>query len=243
MSVTVDLRHPTFKTFGGDTAFPRPADAKRSAALVLLPLRLFLVVGWSRAAVEKIISLGWWRGDTLTAFAAEQQEHALDPYLPLLDVFGGTLAIPVSFIVVVAQLAIAAGLTTGRWLRPALLAGIGLNINFVMAGAVDPSAFYLVMQVTLLIAAASAQSIASLVRPAFSSTRTFVWRAWVSALLPAVVATPLLLLARTIAPAEVIDDPALMLVFLGYLTSGALLLRLHTTSPDQTTRSLPRFSR
>ena len=67
---------------------------------------------------------------------------------------------------------------------------------FTMAGRVNPSAFYLVMQVTLLFA---------LSRPVgarIALRRAAVW------LVPAAMFAPF---ARTIEPAHVIDDPALML--------------------------------
>ena len=229
MTVTVDLRHPTFKTFG-DTVSPASSPSGRegtsnSVALTLLPLRLFLIAGWARAGVEKFISAQWWRGETLTAFAAEHESTALAPYGGFLDVVGGLAATPVAFVVMVMQLAIAVGLTTKRWFRLALFGGIFLNLHFVAAGAVDPSAFYLIMQIAMLLATTAPTALIDTVRPLLRRRATPRWRQIALSLLPAVAVTPLIPLIGTLAPAEVIDDPAMMLVFLGYLSSFISFLR------------------
>ncbi len=64
------------------------------------------------------------------------------------------LALAVAWVVLIAQLVIGACLITNRCVRPALWAGIVLNLAFTMAGRVNPSAFYLVMEITPLFALA-----------------------------------------------------------------------------------------
>jgi hypothetical protein len=106
------------------------------------------------------------------------------------------------------QLAIAIALVTNHHVKPALWAGIALNLCFTMAGRVNPSAFYLVMQMTLLF---------SLSRPVgvtIALRRATVW------LIPAALFIPF---AGTIDPAHVIDDPALMLSFVSLLAGVTTL--------------------
>jgi hypothetical protein len=114
------------------------------------------------------------------------------------DAFVTPLALPTAWLVVEAQIAIGLCLLLNRWPRRALWAGVVLNVCFVLAGRVNPSAFYLVMELALLI---------GLSRPV---NMTIAWRRAVLWFVPAVAMLPF---ARTLAPAEAVDDPALMLSF------------------------------
>ncbi len=87
-------------------------------------------------------------------------------------------------------------------------AGVVLNVWFTLAGRVNPSAFYLVMELVMLI---------GLSRPV---DMTIAWRRAVLWCVPAVAMLPF---ARTPAPAEVIDDAALMLSFVCGLTALATI--------------------
>ena len=99
-----------------------------------------------------MIDPAWWTGDLLRAFLTEQRADMLPFFVPFADHVVEPLAPVVAWLVVWTQLAIAVCLVTNRHVRPALWAGIVLNLSFTMAGRVNPSAFYLVMQVTLLFA-------------------------------------------------------------------------------------------
>lgn len=184
--VHVRHRHPSSPPGGGPVG------------VVLLPLRLFLAAGWLRAGVEKVIDPDWWTGATLDAFLAEQEQMMLPFFRPVAESLIAPLAAPVSWVVVGVQLLIGVCLAVGRWPRAALWAGVVLNVTFTLAGRVNPSAFYLVMELVLL---------AGMSRP---TTLTIAWRRATLWLLPAVVMLPF---ARTLDPAHVIDDPALMLAF------------------------------
>ena len=50
------------------------------------------------------------------------------------------------------QVAIALSIATGWFIRPGLWAGVVLNVVFIACGRVNPSAFYLVMELALLFA-------------------------------------------------------------------------------------------
>jgi hypothetical protein len=52
-------------------------------------------------------------------------------------------------LVVASQVAAGVALVTGWRVGWALIAGMFLNLNFVLVGAVDPSIFYLVAQMAL----------------------------------------------------------------------------------------------
>ncbi len=177
---------------------------RRVLAATLIPLQLFLAAGWLRAGTEKVIDPEWWTGDALREFLVEQRPHMLPWFTWFSDVLVEPLATLVALGVLAAQLVIGGCLLTNRFVRPALWAGIVLNLAFTMAGRVNPSAFYLVMEITLLFALARAVSEPIALR------RAIAW------LIPA---TFLLPFARTLHPRDAIDDPALMLVFLCVVAS------------------------
>jgi hypothetical protein len=165
---------------------------------LLIPLQLFLSAGWMRAGVEKVINPRWWSGDYLLNFLEEQQPHMLPWFTPFADSVVAPLAPVVAWAVLWIQIGIAICLFTNRRVKHALWAGLTLNVLFTMAGAVNPSAFYLVMQIALLFALSHRVSEVVAVR------RAIVF------LIPASLLAPF---ARTIHPMSVIEDPALVLAF------------------------------
>ena len=177
---------------------------RRVLAATLIPLQLFLAAGWLRAGTEKVIDPEWWNAHALREFLVEQRPHMLPWFTWFSDVLVEPLAMLVAWGVLVAQLIVGGCLLTNRGVRPALWVGIVLNLAFTMAGRVNPSAFYLVMEITLLFALARAISEPIALR------RAIAW------LIPATFVLPF---ARTLHPRDAIDDPALMLVFLCVLAS------------------------
>ena len=214
---------PTLDTTEADPS--RPYGAKMSphidavhAGLVLLPLRIFLAAGWFRAAAEKLIDADWWRGAKLREFLDVQHGAQLPYFEPIAEHVIRPFATEVAVIVVVVQLLIGLSLAFGRPLRIALWSGVVLNVVFIMMGRVNPSAFYLFMEVALLYGI----SVGTI-----GHTRSR------RSIRPLTTLTALLLLAatqipfiRTIEPAEVIDDPAMMLTFLCLAATATTLLRL-----------------
>ncbi len=175
---------------------------------LLLPLQLFLAAGWLRAGVEKVIDPRWWTGDGLLGFLDEQALEMLPYFTPFADHVVTPLAGGVAWLVAMMQLAIGVCLLANRHVRPALWAGVLLNVSFTMAGRVNPSAFYLVMEAALLLA---------LSRPIpvrIAQRRAVLW---------VIVGVASLPFARTLHPAEVIDDPALMLSFVPMLVAVTTL--------------------
>ncbi|MEP7115664.1 MAG: hypothetical protein ABI862_20535 [Ilumatobacteraceae bacterium] len=198
-----------------------------AAVVVLLPLRIFLAAGWLRAAAEKLIDPQWWTGNKLQQFLTTQHQEALPFFRPIMDNALQPGAQAVAIVVVLTQLACGIAIAVGKPLRLALRWTVLLNVVFIMAGKVNPSAFYLVMEIVLLFAIADG-TIG--VRPSVPSRRTIAL-AGVSAALAVAVAPYI----RTIEPAKVIEDPAMMLVFLGFTTSVTLLVRRSAFRPSQVT--------
>jgi len=183
---------------------------RRHLGVELLPLKLFLLSGWGRAAIEKLIDPEWWSAQYLRDFLAGQRPHMLVWFRWLSDALLEPFAPQVAITVLVTQLAIAICLVCNFKLREALWAGIVLNLCFTMAGRVNPSAFYLVMQVAMLFALSRPTSVIVAVR------RASLW------MVPALLVLPF---ARTLHPAEVIDDPALMISFIAVVAAITTLVR------------------
>lgn len=194
-----------------------------SAVLVLLPLRIFLAAGWLRAAVEKLISAKWWTGAQLRSFLIDHHPTALPFFGPVMEHWINPAAPFVAAAVAMSELACGVALVTGRFMRVALYTGVALNVSFVLCGQVNPSAFYLVMEIALLFAIADG---AIGVAPRRPSRRTLVAAAaWV------VVSLTFVPYIRTMKPADVIADPAIMLAFLSMITAAGLILRWVLAAP------------
>ena len=213
---------------------PRPAISPRPpshhphhhlAVVVLLPLRLFLAAGWLRAGAEKLIDPQWWNGNKLRGFLKTQHDEALPFFRPIMDHLIAPGARTVAIVVVVTQIAIGLAIAIGKPMRLALRWGFLLNVVFILAGRVNPSAFYLVMEIVLLFAIADG-TIG--VRPSTPSWRTLAAAGTSAAL--AIAVAPYI---RTIEPAKVIDDPAMMLVFLGFIITVTLIVRRCAYRPPQ----------
>ena len=125
--------------------------------IYLVPLRAFIGIGWIRAFAEKATDPNWVGGGTLTDFlnshlAADQmpfpfyRDLTTDVFLPH--------AAALAWIVLIGQLMAGLGIMTGTLTTAALLGGLFMNVNFVLAGAPDPSPFYIVIQALLLVCAA-----------------------------------------------------------------------------------------
>lgn len=195
--------------------------APPSTNLALLPIRVFLGLGWTRAGVEKLISAEWWNGDALSVYLVQQRPRMLAPALPIVDGLFAPTAAGTSMLVIVLQLAVGVALLSGVRVRLALWAGVAMNVTFIVLGTVNPSAFYLVMELALLLGLELHRDnqIADHARAAAGrAART-------AGTVMAVATLPLVPLVTTLHPAEVIDDPAIMLITLGLLTAGSQLLR------------------
>ena len=204
----------------------RPADGPIDASaldsgadrFVLFPARAFLAFGWLRAGVEKAIDPEWWSGAKLTTFLGDQSDAMLPFMEPLTNAFVAPAPFITAAIVLAVELVLGVLILTGRRLGPALLGASALNVIFVLMGVVTPSAFYLVIQLTLLLALGARTGW-------FNARRRLAVIG--GAALTGIALTPFI---ATIHPAEVIHDPAIMLVTVGALAAATQAFTLFATS-------------
>lgn len=193
---------------------PLPPTTVSPLRLALFPARIFLALGWTRAGIEKLIDGTWWTGDYLLNFLDAQQATALPFATFFTDMIGSRMAILVSFIVLVLELVLGFCLLTGRRLATALVGASALNIAFVALGAVNPSAFYLVIQLALIMGLVATRPLGPL-----RQNLTVIG----GCLFGALAMTPFI---STLHPHGVIDDPAIMLATLAILVAATVAIRM-----------------
>ena len=211
--------HHTRPRDAGDTARTLIKERITGIPSWVLLTQLFIGFGWLRAVAEKVINVDWWTGGVIGTFVSAQSDVALGWYRPFLEVVVSPAAPLVALVVICAQLVAGASLVTGRRLGLGLTIGIFLNLHFLAAGAVTPSAFYLLAQGAL------ALWLAEQTHTGATATRLSV--AAIVAVFLAGLSVPF---ASTIHPADVIEDPALMFAFGGLLTTAACLVAYDRTT-------------
>lgn len=185
--------------------------------IVLLPLRIFLAVGWLRAGVEKLIRINWWSGDDLRSFLDKQHDLALAFFRPVMDHVLYHNAPFVSVVIVVGELVIGVAILADVGTVAALRSALILNVIFVLTGVVNPSAFYLVMELVLL-SASTDRAVG--MKPGHSQRRIGLQAvAWLS------VAALFVPFIRTVAPSELIADPASMMSLMAGIYAATLVYR------------------
>ncbi len=179
---------------------------------VLVP-QLFLAAGWLRAGIEKATTSAWWKGEALRGFVEANTDQAVTIYEPFLSHVVEPYAVVVAVAVCLAELAIAALLAFNHRVLGALLVATFLNVHFMLAGAVNPSAFYLVIAMVIVLWHLDNRGSAA-------TRRAIARRAVVAATVITVGLGPFV---RTVQPAQVIEDPAIVLIFLSVLLAVATL--------------------
>ncbi len=178
---------------------------------VILP-QLFLAAGWMRAGIANAMTGEWWNGESLRRFVETDTDHAIVIYNGFLTHVVEPHAGLVAVFVCTVELAIGALLALNRWTLGALLTGAFLNVQFMLAGVVNPSAFYLVLAMIIMLwrldAAASPRR-----------RRIIGRRVAASAGVTTMALAPF---ATTVDPAQVIEDPAIVLIFLSVLFALAM---------------------
>ncbi len=175
--------------------------------------QLFIGFGWLRAVAEKTIDPGWWTGAVIKDFVITHQDATLGWYQPFIDAVVTPAAPMVALLVVAFQLAAGLSLATGRRIGLGLGVGMFLNMHFLAAGAVTPSAFYLLAQGAIALWIAEQA-------PTFTSMKRLGLVA-AGAMFLAGLSLPFI---STVHPAHVIEDPAVMFAFGGTLATLACLL-------------------
>lgn len=183
-----------------------PEDSSRYALLpawILIP-QLFLATGWLRAGVWHGIRREWWSGNDLTDFVTAQSSESILGYQVFMEVVVARAPIPIAFVVVVLQLLVGLALLANWRPMRALAIGSFLNVNFMLAGVVNPSVFYLIM--------ASAIVSWHLDRNLSAEVKSQLMKRCAPA---AAVAIALLSFeVASVHPENVTEDPALVLIFL-----------------------------
>ncbi len=125
----------------------------------LVPLRLFIGIGWLRAFAEKVAEPGWMDGTQLSGFLLGQVRDGRVRF-PLYEWLIDSVFLPnvatLGWVVVLGQLLTRMAILIGVFTNAALLGGLFMNLNFLLAGVPDPSAFYIVIQTALLLSGTGA---------------------------------------------------------------------------------------
>jgi len=118
----------------------------------LLPVRIFLAVGWLRVCAEKITDPHWLTGQTLATFLTSHMTSGMPfvQYQSLAHSLFLPNAAALAALVLIGQLLVGLALLAGLFTPYALAGGLFMNLNFLLSGAADPSAFYVVLQLILL---------------------------------------------------------------------------------------------
>jgi thiosulfate dehydrogenase (quinone) large subunit len=137
----------------------RLRQAVREDGAYLVPLRLFVGLGWLRACAEKVLDPGWRDGSSLAAFLSDHVsagDIAFPWYETLIAQVFLPHAVPLALLIMLGQFLAGAAIAAGVLTNAALLGGLFMNLNFLLAGAPNPSAFYIVIQAALLLTNAGA---------------------------------------------------------------------------------------
>lgn len=133
--------------------------AARADGAYLIPVRIFVGLGWLRAFGEKAADPGWTDGTSLSAFLLGQMESGRIAF-PTYEALVGRVFLPnataLGWVVLLGQLLVGIAILCGGLTTAALLGGLFMNANFLLAGVPDPSAFYIVLQAVLLVTGAGA---------------------------------------------------------------------------------------
>lgn len=126
---------------------------KKHQAQYLVPLRLFIGLGWIRAGLEKLFDNQWLDGYKLLAFFEAQivgNQIPFPAYQTMIEGVFSQHTIFMSWLIAIGELLVGIAIFTGTLTSTALLTAMFLNMNFMLAGSVNPSAFYLIIEMVLL---------------------------------------------------------------------------------------------
>ncbi len=181
----------------------------------LLLAQCFLTIGWFRAAIAHAVSPGWRNGAEVDAFRLGYQGLAIDWYREVVfDGLLGSRSGSIAIAVLIGQFTVVLALGLNRFVPVGLGIGAFLNVNFLLAGAIDPSTFYLV--ITAIVALWHIERSADPARSCWLTLiSTVIGFTLIGALMPEI---------GTFHPASVVDDPAIVLSFITLLWIGALWL-------------------
>jgi thiosulfate dehydrogenase (quinone) large subunit len=203
----------------------------------LVPARKFIGIGWMRAFAEKAVEPGWRDGTSLVTLLEGQLQagKVVFPHYQVLmtDAFLAH-ALVLGWIVMLGQLVAGLAIVSGSLTTAALLGGIFMNLNFLLAGVPDPSAFYIVIQAVLVVAGTGAilgadARLATRLRYPLLAARPPSLPPRLSIATPAAVALAMLafgcavyaaLHIRDWTPSGSVHDPAAVLAVLAFMVAS-----------------------
>ena len=150
--MVIDL--PSIETSRSRVARTWIARELAKSAAVLVPLRLFMGVGWLRTFLEKVGDAAWWNGSAVRDFLDQQvtEGFVVFPfYERMIDTIFRSGSLWIGWLVIVLELAIGIAILTGTYTNLALIVAAGLNLNFMLAGRITPSVFYIAIETLLFV--------------------------------------------------------------------------------------------
>lgn len=128
-----------------------------SNSIAVLPLRIFIGIGWLRASAEKIGDREWWSGVTLSGFLNDHVARGaivFPEYRVLVERVFLPSVLVLAAVIAIGQLLVGIGILSGTFTNAALFGALFMNVNFLLAGQPNPNAFYIVIQVAILVTGA-----------------------------------------------------------------------------------------
>ena|GEM_PF-979975 len=179
-------------------------------------IEMFIGLGWIRAATEKVIAGDWWDQTVIRTFVGQHEGLTIPWFRPVVD----NIFLPGAGVLVIlipaGQLVAGLCILTARRLHQGIFIGMTMNLTFILIGAVDPSIFYLMLQAVLALWLFENRPITSL------GVSYLKWIVGLAVVLT-VASLPFI---RTIDPAHVVEDPAMILVTYGLSIASAGLIAL-----------------
>ena len=215
----------------------------------LLPIRLFIGIGWIRASLEKFTTSGWPQGIVLKNFLHQHLSSGsvvFPFYKNLIANLFAPNALILSWIIMVGQLLVGLAILSGTLTGFALLWGVFMNLNFILAGEITPSAFYIVIQVILFVSSIGAvlgldkilsRRIPFVFLCAQSCRNNQFWRSekgfyLLSTLIAAVAAVAAIPYIRYYGPNSV-EDPAMLVFILSFVIGMVCYITGSRIHPQQ----------
>jgi uncharacterized membrane protein YphA (DoxX/SURF4 family) len=208
----------------------------------LLPLRLFIGIGWIRAGLEKWLEPSWHDGQALASFLevhVQGGQIVFPGYQHLVQSLFEPNALALSLIIMISQFLVGIAILTGTFTNLALFGGLFMNINFILIGEVTPSAFYVMIQVVLLVSNIGAilgldhflaKNIGFcflVAKPSFKKTHSRLEKVFMLIIIGMSLATAIAFLPsiESFDPSSV-DDPAMISFVLSLFTAAFFLITL-----------------
>lgn len=189
-------------------------------------IQTFLALGWMRVAIANALAPGWWSGDSIYSFMDDETALGIDGYVFAIAAVVDLLAVPIAVGVVVTEAVVGAMLILNVKPLHALGFGLALNTQFIMLGVTNPSVFYVMMALVIIIGELEGQDQTRAVTKDLAQKVTLV---------SFIVSLGLFFEIISFDPAQVVEDPALVLTTVLWVTTLAMWwIHFRATDPGPT---------